>query len=152
MHKYHRSCSRLLWPFWCLLQLFELKYQKTHNSACSVYKHRKNVFVAYLTVLRLITTVLMSLEVRELLTTRVQCTSITKCVRSVFDRFTVFQTAWSEMSKNLITPRIQCTSITSRVLSLFYRFTAYYNCMSWNVRKLITPRVQWTSITNRVLS
>ena len=49
--------SRLIWPFWCLLQLFELKYQKTHNSACSVHKHRKNVFVTYLTVLRLVTTV-----------------------------------------------------------------------------------------------
>ena len=30
MHKYHKSCS-LIWPFYDLLQLNDLKYQKTHK-------------------------------------------------------------------------------------------------------------------------
>ena len=40
-HKYHKSCSSLIWPFYSLLQPFELKCQKTHIFAISVHKYPK---------------------------------------------------------------------------------------------------------------
>ena len=33
VHKYHKSCSKVIWPFYGLSQLYELKCQKTHNSS-----------------------------------------------------------------------------------------------------------------------
>ena len=48
---------RLFDQFYGLLQLYDLKCQKTHISAISVHKYLQIVFIAYLTVLRLITTV-----------------------------------------------------------------------------------------------
>ena len=42
MHKYHKSCSKLIWLFYGLLPLYELKYQKTQNSTSSVHKYRKS--------------------------------------------------------------------------------------------------------------
>ena len=42
VHKYHKSCSYLIWPFYGLLQLYDLKCQKTHISAISVHKYHKS--------------------------------------------------------------------------------------------------------------
>ena len=42
VHKYHKSCSSLIWPFYGLLQLYDLKCQKTHISATSVHKYHKS--------------------------------------------------------------------------------------------------------------
>ena len=41
VHKYHKSCSSLIWPFYSLLQPYDLKFQKTHISAISVHKYHK---------------------------------------------------------------------------------------------------------------
>ena len=41
VHKYHKSCSSLTWPFYSLLQPYDLKCQKTHISAISVHKYHK---------------------------------------------------------------------------------------------------------------
>ena len=57
MHKYHKSCSQLIWPFYGLLQLYELKTQKTRIFASSVQKYHKSCFYLFLPFLRLITTV-----------------------------------------------------------------------------------------------
>ena len=38
MHKYHKSCSELIYPFYSLLQLYEEKLQKSHISVSSVHK------------------------------------------------------------------------------------------------------------------
>ena len=108
------------------------------------------VFLAHLTVLRLLTTVWA--EMSENSSPRVKCTSITKRVHSLFDRFTAYYNCISWDVRILINPRVKCTGITNRVLSIFDRFTASYKCRSWNVRKLITPRVPCTIITNRVPS
>ena len=68
MRKYQKSCSKLIWPFYSLLQLFEQKCHRSHISASSVHKYQKYllkfceqvsqiVSSADLTILRLITTV-----------------------------------------------------------------------------------------------
>ena len=41
VHKYHKSCSLPIWPFYDFLQLYDLKCQKTHISAISVHKYHK---------------------------------------------------------------------------------------------------------------
>ena len=57
VHKYHKSCSQLLWPFYGLLllvwpEMSENSYLRDFSAQVS-----QIVFLAYLTVLRLITTV-----------------------------------------------------------------------------------------------
>ena len=42
VHKYQKSCSKLIWLFYCLLLLFKQKYHKTHLSASSVHKYQKS--------------------------------------------------------------------------------------------------------------
>ena len=37
-HKYHKSCSQLILPFYGLLQLYEVKHEKSHISVSSVHK------------------------------------------------------------------------------------------------------------------
>ena len=44
MHKYHKSCFQAIWPFYDLLQLYDLKRQKTHISTISVHKYQKSCF------------------------------------------------------------------------------------------------------------
>ena len=41
VHKYHKSFFWLIWPFYDLLQLYDLKCEKTHISAISVHKYHK---------------------------------------------------------------------------------------------------------------
>ena len=185
MHKYHKTCSKLIWPFYGLIQLYERKIvakfisprvvctnipnrvlswfdfftayynylnknirkliylrefwallsqivfladlnffrlllwfdqkcEKTHISTSSVHKYKKIVFLADLTVLRIISTV------------------------------------WEENFTKLISPLVLCTSLPNRVLNWFDRYTFQYNCMKENVTKLIYARVLCTSVTNRV--
>ena len=123
MHKYHKSCSFLIWPFYDLLQLYDLKCQKTHISAISVHKYHKIVFLAYLTVLRLITTVWPEMSENSYL--RHFSAQVSQIV--FFAYFTVLMAYYNIMTLNfrkLISPPFQCTSITNRVLSLFDRFTS----------------------------
>ena len=42
LHKYQKSCSLLISPFYGLLQLYKQKCHKTHISASSVYKYYKS--------------------------------------------------------------------------------------------------------------
>ena len=42
VYKYHKSCSSLIWPFYHLLQPYDLKCQKTHISAISVHKYHNS--------------------------------------------------------------------------------------------------------------
>ena len=44
VHKYHKSWSQFIWPFYGLLQVYELKLQKSHISASSVHKYHKSCF------------------------------------------------------------------------------------------------------------
>ena len=41
-HKYQISFSKLIWPFYSFLQLYDLKCQKTHISTDSVHKYHKS--------------------------------------------------------------------------------------------------------------
>ena len=42
VHKDHKSCSYLIWPFYDLLQQYDLKSQKTHISTILVHKCHKS--------------------------------------------------------------------------------------------------------------
>ena len=42
VHKYHKSCSEFIWPFYDFLQLYEEKLQKSHISLSSVHKYHKS--------------------------------------------------------------------------------------------------------------
>ena len=42
VHKYNKSCSQLVWPFYHFLQLFQWKSQKTRNSAILVHKYHNS--------------------------------------------------------------------------------------------------------------
>ena len=44
VHKYDRSCFKLIWPFYGLLELYEQKRHKTHISARSVHKYQTSFF------------------------------------------------------------------------------------------------------------
>ena len=100
VHKYHKSCSELIWPFYGLLQLYEVKLQKSHILWGKTSK------ISW-----------------------VQCTSITNRVLSSFDRFTTYYNCMRKNFKNLISPWVQCKSITNRVLVSYDHFRAYSNCM-----------------------
>ena len=41
VHKYHKSCSSLIWPFYSLLQPQDLNCRKTPNSAILVHKYHE---------------------------------------------------------------------------------------------------------------
>ena len=118
-----------------ILQLYEVKLQKSHKSVISVHKVSQIVFSAHLTVLRIITTV-WEKTLKNLISPWVQCTSITNGVLSSYDRFTAYYNCMSYNFRNLISPRVQCTKTTNRVISSFDRFTDYYNRMSKNFKNL----------------
>ena len=152
MHKYHKSCSSPIWPFYGLLQLYDLKCQKTHISTISSAQVSQIVFLAYLTVLRLYYN-MYDLKCQK---THISAISVHKYHKSCFLAYLtilrLFTTVWPEMSENSYLRHFSASSITNLVFSLFDCFTTYYNCMTWNVRKLISPPLQCTRITNRVLS
>ena len=140
------------------------------------------VFLADLTVLRLITTVWAKMYTKihisanscaqvsqivflsDLTGLFAKCKKIHMCASScaqlskdvshllIWPFFGLIQLYISEDVTYILTPRVVCTIIKNRVLSWFDRFTAYYNCMNKNVTKLISPQVLCTSVTNRLLS
>ena len=57
VHKYHKSCSLLIWPFYGLLQQYEIKITQNWNLCQFCAQVSQNVLLADLTVLQLITTV-----------------------------------------------------------------------------------------------
>ena len=57
VHKDHKSCSLLIWPFYGLLQQYEIKMSQNWNLCQFCAQVSQLVFLADLTVLQLITTV-----------------------------------------------------------------------------------------------
>ena len=57
VHKDHKSCSLLIWPFYGLLQQYEIKMSQNWNLCQVCAQVSQLVFLADLTVLQLITTV-----------------------------------------------------------------------------------------------
>ena len=57
VHKYHKSCSLMIWPFYGLLQQYEIKMSQNWNLCQFCAQVSQLVFLADLTVLQLITTV-----------------------------------------------------------------------------------------------
>ena len=81
------------------------------------------VFLADLTVLRLITT-LWEKKFTKLISPLVLCTSLPNRVLSWFDRFTSYFNCMKENVTKLISARVLCTSVTNRVHCWFDQFTA----------------------------
>ena len=102
--------------------MYDLKCQKTHISAISSAQVSQSVFLAYLTVLRLITTVWLKMsEISHLHHFSAQISQIV-----FFAYLAVFQliiTLRPKMSENSYLRHFSAQSITKRFLSLFDRFT-----------------------------
>ena len=151
MHKYHRSCFKLIWPFYGLLQLYEQKRHKTHISASSVHKYQTSCSLADLTVLLLIITVWAKISQNSYL--REFCAQVSQIV--FLTDLTVlrfFTTVWAKMSQNSYL-REFCAQVSQIVfLADLTVLRLISNCMRKNVTKLISPRVLCTSIKNRVPS
>ena len=87
VHKYHKSCSQLIWPLYGLLQLYEWNLRKlvSPRFQCRSITNRVlslfDRFTAYYNC--------MTWNVRKLISPPFQCTSITNRVLSLFDRFYV---------------------------------------------------------------
>ena len=116
--------SYLIWLFYGLLQVYDLKCQKTHIFAISMHKYHKSFFVAYLTVLRLITTLWRELSENWYL--RDFSAQVSKIVFLAY--LTVLWLITTCMTWNvrkLLFVRFQCTSITNCFGCLFDCFTAY---------------------------
>ena len=146
VQKYHKSCSELIWPFYGLLQVYEVKLQKSHISVSSVHKYHKCcselIWPFYGLLQQLWGKTLIISYLRDF------SAQVSQIVFSAhFNRFPASYNCMSKKFKNLISPWVKCTSVTKRVLSSFDRFTACYKCMRKNFKNLISPWVQCTSIT-----
>ena len=99
VHKYHKSCSYLIWPFYDFLQhvwpkMSENSYLRHFSAQVS-----QSVFLAYLTVLRLITTVWPEMSENSYL--RHFSAQVSQSVFLAY--LTVLRlitTVWPEMSEN----------------------------------------------------
>ena len=149
LHKYRKSCSELVWPFYGLLQAFEEKLQKSHISVSSVHKYHKScsefIWPFY---------DLLQMYEENLQKSSYSGSSVHKyhksCSELIWPFYDLLTTVWGKTSKisylcefsafygflqvwskikNLRSPWVQCSSMTNRVLSSFDRFTTYYNCM-----------------------
>ena len=103
------------------------------------------VFFAYLTILRILTTVWPEMSENSYL--RTFSAQVSQIVFLAF--LTILRlntTVWPEMSKNSYLHHFSAQVSQIVFFALFDRFTAYYNCMTWNVRNLISPPLQSTSI------
>ena len=83
----------------------------------------QSVFLADLTVLRIITTV-WEKNFTKLISPLVLCTSLPNRVLSWFDRFTSYYNCMKENVTKVIFARVLCTSVTNRVHCWFDRSTA----------------------------
>ena len=130
--------------------MYDLKFSENsylHHFSAQV---SQIVFLAYLTVLRLFTTVWPKMSENSYL--RPFSAQVSQSVFLAYLK--ILQTYYNCMTWNvrkLISPPFQCTSITKCFFSLYLTvLRPNHNCMTWNVRKLISPRFQCTSITNSV--
>ena len=146
-----KSCSLLIWPFYGLLQQYEIKMSQNWNLCQFCAQVSQNVLLADLIRFTAYYNCL-SKNVTKLMSRRVLCTGITNSVPSWFDRSRAFYNYIKKNVTKLISTRVLWTSITNRVLSRFDRFMSYLNCMSKIITKLISLWVLCTSITDRVLS
>ena len=127
VHKYHKSCFSLISPFNGLLQHYDLKFSENSYLRHLIAQVSQIVFLAYLTVLRLITTVWPEMSENSYL--RHFSALVSQLVFLAFLSVLRFiTTVWPQNFKNFISPPIRCTSITNRVFTLIDRFTTYYNC------------------------
>ena len=99
MHKYHKSCFSLISPFNGLLQHYDLKFSENSYLRHFSAQVSQIVFLAYLTVLRLFTTVWPKMSENSYL--RHFSAQVSQSVFLIY--LTVLRlitTVWTEMSEN----------------------------------------------------
>ena len=151
MHKYQKSCSKLIWLFYCLLLLFKQKYHKDSSLREFCAQVSQIVFLADLTVLRLIKTVWakisQNLYLREF---------YAQVSQSVFlADLTVLRfvtTVWAKLSQNSYVQEF-CSQVSKTVLLADLTVLQLVRTVWAKLSsKLISPRVLCRSIIYHVLS
>ena len=135
--------SYLIWLFYGLLQLYDLKCQKTHISAISVHKYHKSFFVAYLTVLRLITTLWRELSENSYLRDfSAQVSQIVFLAYLTFLRLDLTENCMisveSQISEIWLLRYLNCMTwcqfislqVCTSITSFSYLIWLFYNCMT----------------------
>ena len=167
MHKYHKSSSQFIWPFYGLLQHYEQKLQKSYISVSFSPHVSQIVFSAQLTVLRLVTTIWaktfkmsyhreLSAQVSQIL---FPCS---------FDGFAAYYYCMSLIFKMLISPWLQLYELKLQnchmSVSSVHKYHKSCSSAQWTVLRLVRtvwlktfkisylPGIECTSITNRLLS
>ena len=117
VHKYHKSRSELIWPFYGLLQLCEEKFQKSHISRSSVHKYHKScsqiiwLFYGFL-----------QLYEEKLQKSNISGSSVHKyhksCSQIIWLFYGLFQLYEIKLQKSHISSEFSTASITNPVLKL----------------------------------
>ena len=154
VHKYHKWCSQLIWPFYSSLTTY-------YN--CMSYNFRNlisprvqctkttNRLSAHLTVLRIITTVWAKISKISYL--REFSAQVSQIVYSAqLTVLTAYYNCMRKKFKNFITPYVNYTSITNRFLSSFDRFTVFTTVRGKTSKISLIRDFSAQSLTNRVLS
>ena len=107
MHKYHKCCSELIWPFYGLLQQLWgktslISYLRDFSAQVLqiVFSAHFNRFPASYNC--------MSEKFKNLISPVVKCTSVTNRVLSSFERFTAYYNCMRKNFKHLISPWVHC--------------------------------------------
>ena len=111
MHKYHKCCCELIWPFYGLLQQLWgktslISYLRDFSAQVSQF-----VFSAHFNRFRASYN-WMSEKFKNFISPGIKCTSVTNRVLSSFDLFSAYYKCTRKNFKNLISPWVQCRSIT----------------------------------------
>ena len=122
VHKYHKSCSLLIWPFYGLLQQYEIKMSQNWNLCHFCAQVSQNVFLADLTVLQLITTVWAKMSQNSCLSEF--CAQASQIVFLVdLTVLRLITTVWRKNSQNSYLCEFCAQVSPKRVFSGFERFT-----------------------------
>ena len=113
VHNYHKSCSLLIWPFYGLLQQYEIEMSQNWNLCQFSAQVSQNVLLADLTVLQLITTVWAKMSQNSCLGEFcVQASEFVFLVDLTFLR--LITTVWRKMSQNSLLREL-CAQISQNV-------------------------------------
>ena len=107
--RYHKSCSQLIWPFFGLLQLYEVKLQKSHISVSLVHKYRKSCSQLIWPFCSLLQLYEVKLE-----KSHISVSSVHKyrksCSQLIWPFLRLITTVWGKTSKISYLREFQCTS------------------------------------------
>ena len=133
VHKDHKSCSYFIWPFYDLLQHYDIKCQKPHIFTILVQKYHKSCSFLIWPFYSLLQP--YDLKCQKTHISAISVHKYHKVFFSLFDRVTTYYNCMTWIVRKLISPPFQCTSITNRVFRLFHPLMAYYIIRTLNFLK-----------------